>query len=106
MPFRIGKISQTTNPVKVFEYFALGKPVVSTRLKELEPYAARQLLSIADTAEQFAEAVESALRGSAPDCAEQRRQVARDHSWRAHAERMIEAFYATQGQLPAGGPGL
>lgn len=38
IPFKIGKIGQATSPIKLFEYMALGKPIVSTAIKECRQY--------------------------------------------------------------------
>ncbi|QFT88406.1 Putative teichuronic acid biosynthesis glycosyltransferase TuaH [Bacillus sp. THAF10] len=35
IPFKINRITQSTNPIKVYEYLAAGKPVVSTDLPEV-----------------------------------------------------------------------
>lgn len=36
IPFKINKITRATNPVKMYEYLAAGKPVVSTALPDIE----------------------------------------------------------------------
>ena len=38
IPFVINELTNATNPVKLYEYFAAGKPVVSTNLPELNDY--------------------------------------------------------------------
>ncbi|KKQ71360.1 MAG: Glycosyl transferase family 2 [Candidatus Shapirobacteria bacterium GW2011_GWE1_38_92] len=39
IPFLLTPLIKATNPVKIFEYFAAGKPVVSTKLPELYPFS-------------------------------------------------------------------
>ncbi len=39
IPFKINPLTLATNPVKFYEYLSSGKPVVTVRLPELEPYA-------------------------------------------------------------------
>ncbi|MCX7698329.1 MAG: glycosyltransferase [Candidatus Goldbacteria bacterium] len=38
IPFKINKFTNSINPVKIFEYFAFGLPVITSKLKELEKY--------------------------------------------------------------------
>lgn len=89
IPFLVGKISRTTNPVKVFEYFALGKPVVATPLYELEPFGKDRLLWMTESKELFAAAVRSALEESGTTVGDRRRTVARNHSWKSLAGTMV-----------------
>ena len=51
LPFVPGKISDAVSPIKVFEYLFSGKPVVSTRLPEIQDYPG---VFIADDVNQFA----------------------------------------------------
>jgi len=73
-------------PMKLFEYFAAGKPVVATRLPALEPFA--ELVSLAETPEAFRLQLLQALRDNSPTATEARLAVARQHSWPACAERV------------------
>jgi glycosyltransferase involved in cell wall biosynthesis len=88
IPFRQGEIAETTNPVKAFEYFALGKPVVSTWLRELIPYAERGLLRMTKTREEFSSSLRDMLEGKGRGREEERRAVARENSWTNHVRRM------------------
>lgn len=58
IPFTVDAVTRAVNPLKVFEYLAMAKPVVSSDLPELEgmPYVAR-----AHDAADFIRAVEHAL---------------------------------------------
>ena len=37
IPFKKNELTQATNPVKLYEYLATGKPVISTELPEVKP---------------------------------------------------------------------
>ena len=76
VPFRRIPLTEATNPVKAYEMLATGKPVVAVDLPELRPMALDGLLSLADDARGFAEAIEREL---AEDC-EQRRQLRRQYA--------------------------
>ncbi len=81
IPFSAGRIVERTNPIKLFEYFALGKPVVSTPMPELETYRRRGLLWFGRTAEELAEAIRKALDEDDEGQLRRRVRVARKHSW-------------------------
>ena len=42
IPFQRTPLTEATNPVKLYEYLATGKPIVARRLPELEPFARRR----------------------------------------------------------------
>lgn len=58
IPFLINYITQATSPLKLFEYMALGKPIVTTAMKECKKYKS---VMIANTKEEFAELIDNAL---------------------------------------------
>ena len=62
IPFRRLPLTEATNPVKVYEMLATGKPVVAVGLPELVPIARKGLIRLADTAEKFAAAIERELK--------------------------------------------
>ena len=88
IPFRSGRVAETTNPVKLFEYFALGKPVITTRVADLEPF--EDLLHVVSNPEEFAEALDRSLRPDGESVHERRREVARAHSWKTQVDRMMK----------------
>lgn len=91
IPFTKGTIAETTNPVKVFEYFALGKPVVSTWLRELVPFQELGLVTITDH-DGSVRAVQEALAEADEQKADRRRAVARAHSWEHLVKRMTDVI--------------
>lgn len=58
LPFKINEITLATSPLKLFEYMALGLPVVSTPIPEVRKY--RGVL-IADDPDSFARAIVEGL---------------------------------------------
>ena len=92
IPFAAGEVAETTNPVKLFEYFSLGKPVISTPMTELQKYA--DLLYIVKGPGDFSRAFKQALDEHDPRTIDARREVARAHSWRAHALHILEVMKA------------
>ena len=59
IPFKITELTRCTNPVKIYEYLSAGKPVVATRLPELE--LLRDYCHIAGSPKEFADLLETAL---------------------------------------------
>ncbi len=92
IPFLAGEIARTTNPVKVFEYFALGKPVVCTLLSELEEYEKDRLVLFGDSPAAYAEALKQALAENDDALRTRRVQIAAAHSWRSHAQAFVSAL--------------
>lgn len=93
IPFRQGSIAETTNPVKIFEYFALGKPVVATPMNELIPFANERLLWIGNSSESFVQSLREALADTSPEQRQARMRVAERHSWRNHAQSFLAAIH-------------
>ena len=79
IPYRQTQQVKNANPLKLREYLATGKPVVSARNAEIEKFA--HVVAIADTREQFLAACEAALAGDAPGAASDRVAAVADQSW-------------------------
>ena len=80
--------------MKVFEYFALGKPVVTTPLVELEEYRAGRLVYWAPGATAFVAAVREAAAESDEALRARRVEVARANTWPARAAGMLSILEA------------
>ncbi|MES2634419.1 MAG: glycosyltransferase [Pseudomonadota bacterium] len=90
IPFLINELTSCTNPVKVYEYLSAGKPVVATRMPELEAIADQ--VQIADDAAGFARAIEHAFEENKdPQAVPARRSWASGHSWEARAQQFSQA---------------
>ena len=87
IPFRRMPLTEATNPVKVYEMLASGKPVISVPLPELIPLA--PLVRLASNAAEFEREIEAAL-AEERSAAEERRAFAREQTW----ERRFETFAA------------
>jgi glycosyltransferase involved in cell wall biosynthesis len=81
IPFKKGEISETTDPIKVYEYFSLGKPVVSTYLKQLERFNDGKLLRIAKNEEEFVNALKSLIDKDNEKVKLMRKKIAQENSW-------------------------
>jgi len=88
IPFALTELTKTMNPTKTLEYFALGKPVISTALPDvIELFG--DLVYVAKSFEDFAHHLSAAIGSEAPGLIERRRGIARDNSWES-AIKFIE----------------
>ena len=85
MPWNNGEWIQNCNPVKLKEYLATGRPVVSTPYPELAPYV--QYVTQANTAEGFAAAIRQAIAN--PGDGAERRAFVAGHTWDAKADGLL-----------------
>ncbi|MEZ5402271.1 MAG: glycosyltransferase [Bryobacteraceae bacterium] len=91
IPFCMNKVVEGVDPVKMYEYFSQGKPVVATRMRELEHL--NDILYMAATPEEFAAAIDRAL-DEAPELRERRLDYARKNTWDERTGRILDAIDA------------
>lgn len=93
IPFKVNPITDATDPVKLYEYWSGGKPVVATKMGELEHY--RDSVYLAENAEDFAVKLDAALAENDPQLASQRRALAQQHTWKNRYELIVEGLRTT-----------
>ena len=93
IPFRVNAITTATSPLKLYEYFAAGKPVISTPMPEC---AAFREVHIVATAEDFATTLDSA-RASTKDPQMYGRlvELAAQNTWRSRARTVLDVLHAS-----------
>lgn len=82
IPYRVNEFTAGVLPLKLFEYLAIGKPIVATALPELEDY--REVVKIAQTKEQFLAAIAESLGEAINNGAElisKRMALAKENTW-------------------------
>lgn len=90
LPFVINDQIRACDPLKLKEYLAAGKPIVTTNFPAVERYASH--LFIADTTQQFISHLDNALNLSKAQlmCLEKTQQnIALQHSWQSKANTVI-----------------
>ena len=91
IPFKVVPIIQACDPVKFYEYCAMGKPTVATALPELQ--RASQLIFTANTPDEFIEQIQKAdERGKDPAFVERLRSYALANTWRHRVNDFEEAI--------------
>jgi hypothetical protein len=96
MPWNQNHWIDGCNPVKLKEYLATGRPIVSTPFRELDRYMG--LVRVAGDGESFSRAIEDVLNDSGE--AEARRDRARQQSWETQAALVMDGLDRI-GQPPA-----
>jgi len=91
MPWRKNRWIQVCNPIKLKEYLALGKPIVSTPFTELRKY--REVVYEAKTAREFAECIKTALEEDSPEHIAARRKKVRTCTWDSKAELVLQELF-------------
>jgi len=90
MPWRHNRWIQACNPVKLKEYLALGKPIVSTPFPELQKYSG--LVYQAAGPADFARCITKAIAQNSNALTRLRRQKVQDATWDAKAEAVLHAL--------------
>lgn len=83
IPFKINRLTLASNPIKLYEYLAAGKPVVSTALPEICENAS-DIVYIAKDEEDFIRKVEEAVKETESpnkEIIEKRIKFAKENSW-------------------------
>jgi GT2 family glycosyltransferase/glycosyltransferase involved in cell wall biosynthesis/Tfp pilus assembly protein PilF len=93
IPFRIVELTRCTNPVKLYEYMAAGKPVVAAAIPEV--IEATDLVYIADDARSFVERIEEALVADSAPMRARRQAWAREHTWTNRVRQLMQALDAS-----------
>jgi glycosyltransferase involved in cell wall biosynthesis len=88
IPFVINDFTSAINPLKLYEYLAVGLPVVSTRLPELERFGGLVRLESGD-ATGFARAIEEILSRDRSSLRSQLITAVQPYSWTNIARRTV-----------------
>jgi len=92
IPFAINPLTLMTNPIKLYEYFSCGLPVVSSPLPEAQ--AMGDLVYIGRTPAEFALQVSQALAEDDPSRRARRREIAARENWTIRAQEVSAEFSA------------
>ncbi len=94
VPFKQNAVGAAANPVKIYEYLALGKPVVTTPVADTAVFGA--LLAVGRSADEIVVALRAALAGEATSSGltrvkarDARVAFARENSWEARAREYV-----------------
>ena len=102
IPFVLNDLTKAVNPLKLMEYYAVGIPVISTRLPDIADVPGP--LYFADTHEEFGDRLDEILRSDLPALRRQAQEVARQNSWEARAESFVQFIEQTAESRSTGVP--
>jgi len=91
MPWRQNRWIEACNPIKLKEYLALGKPIVSTPFAELRRY--REVVYQAKKPGEFAESIKQALAEDSPERIIARREKVQNATWDSKAELVLRELF-------------
>jgi glycosyltransferase involved in cell wall biosynthesis len=100
IPYHLTQQVLHSNPIKLREYLAMGKPIVSVSAPEIDKYA--DVVAIARSHEEYLAQIDAALKESDPVAASRRRRArVMPESWNARLETVLETV---MGSLKTGEP--
>jgi glycosyltransferase involved in cell wall biosynthesis len=86
IPFVINDITLATSPLKLYEYFAGGKPVITSRMPECMAYS--EVFAV-EQLQEFSEALDGArVLGKDKDFCDRLRNLAHENSWSARVQTL------------------
>jgi teichuronic acid biosynthesis glycosyltransferase TuaH len=103
IPFKCNTLTASIYPLKLNEYLAAGKPVVSTPFSE-DVKVFREAVMLADKPEVFATALQEAIDVDSPEKRQQRIEIAEQNSWPARAA-VFRSLFKTAGNPKQTKPG-
>jgi glycosyltransferase involved in cell wall biosynthesis len=78
IPFKVNSLTQSVNPVKLFEYLAVGVPVVSSPLEEVLEFS--DIVYVAEN-EDFSEKIRIAMNSDSTELREMRKAAVKQYTW-------------------------
>jgi glycosyltransferase involved in cell wall biosynthesis len=94
IPWRKNRWTEAANPIKLKEYLALGKPLVSTpAFTELQEYL--DVVYEANTPQEFADSIEKAFRENNAKQIKARRKMVEKFSWDSKAQLVLDELFKT-----------
>ncbi len=92
LPFQVNSLMLPSSPLKLREYLAAGKPVVSVPLPEVQQFG--EIVLTASDGPGFVRAIEQALASNTPELEARRKQSVKGSTWDATVARVLEKLDA------------
>ena len=87
LPYRLNQQTLSCNPLKLREYLAAGRPVVSVDVPAVQRYL--PWVRVAHSADEFVASIGDALRSDGPEQQRARSESVADESWDQRAEEVV-----------------
>lgn len=93
LPYRKGSWSYHANPIKLREYLAMGKPIVSVETPQMLKFA--DVIAIAQDRGEFLDHLDQAVAGPpCPESVQRRFNRVRDSSWQHRVDQVLQTLRA------------
>jgi glycosyltransferase involved in cell wall biosynthesis len=87
IPYKLTRQVLHANPLKLREFLAMGKPIVSVRTPETEKFS--DVVGLADTAEEFTSLLDAAIAGDPPGATRRRMDRVACQSWESRVASLM-----------------
>jgi glycosyltransferase involved in cell wall biosynthesis len=106
IPFKEDKFTKMIYPTKLHQYFAAGKPVVSSYLPDLQPFIS--CVEFYSNVKDMETKIEKSLNEDSEKKALERRKIASENTWDQRVESMVQIFnsFLRGGIQQTGEPGI
>ena len=100
IPFKVNNITLSTSPIKLFEYLAAGKPVVTTAMPECRKHEGAL---VAESYAEFVAHIDRALDlRNDPTLQARIQKEAQRNTWKARVEQILTAVQKVWSHQPMG----
>ncbi|MBU1626935.1 glycosyltransferase, partial [bacterium] len=89
LPYRISEATYYINPVKLLEYLAASKPIVSVPIPDIIEFYGN-MIEIAEDYESFVKAIEKSLETLDEKKIQEGLELAKSKTWESMVDRMME----------------
>lgn len=93
IPHKIDSFTHSMNPLKMYEYLAVGKPIVSTPVAGSDQF--QDLVQLAVSPEDFSVQIQQALVNDSPELQSRRLHMAEQHRWHQRVDVMLSIIEKT-----------
>jgi glycosyltransferase involved in cell wall biosynthesis len=87
VPFQNNDIIGNTNPIKIYEYLAAGKPVVTTYFEETKRFG--EFVSVIRSSYEMTSAITDLITSDNAELRKRRSEFAAQHTWERRAQEIL-----------------
>ena len=86
--FKKGKLTTSVNPLKVYEYLASGKPIVSCFMPEIEHFS--EVINFTDGVDNFCKAIIYEIETDSEIKKQKRKDIVKEYDWTVIFQNVIK----------------